>query len=199
MEDKFSVIIPTLLRSIHLESLLYNLQQSCYVDEIILIDNTGSYRSSLSKVRVLTRGENIFVNPAWNLGVREARNENLCICNDDINFNPDVFLFISLHIDKGVIGLDTSNYYLSHDVDFTIESIKERCWGWGCCFFIKKSNYKYIPEQMKIACGDDFLIKHIPAFVIKGLKISWTSISTTSFNKEFLKIQEEDLNYFKTL
>ena len=39
-----------------------------------------------AKVQRLEQDNNIFVNPAWNLGVEQAKNENICICNDDVLF-----------------------------------------------------------------------------------------------------------------
>ena len=46
------------------------------VDEILIIDNSlQNYSFINEKVRVIVPQENLFVNPSWNLGVREARNE----------------------------------------------------------------------------------------------------------------------------
>lgn len=198
MESKFSVIIPTLLKSGHLSSLLNTLQQSDDVDEIIIIDNTGRYQKQHSKVRVLTKGHNIYVNPAWNWGVREAHNENICICNDDLTFDPKVLKFIALNIHKGVIGMSTDNYYIKEEGEYKITPVKERCWGWGCCLFVKRSNYVAIPDDLLIACGDDYLINYIPAFIIEGMQLFWTRVSTTSLASEFLSIQENDIKIFKT-
>lgn len=198
MESKFSVIIPTLLKSGHLGSLLNSLQQSDDVDEIIIIDNTGTYQKQHSKVKILTKGKNIYVNPAWNWGVREARNENICICNDDLTFDPIILKYISLNIHKGVIGMSTANYYLKEQGVYSIVPMKERCWGWGCCLFLKRSNYVAIPDDLLIACGDDYLIANIPAFVIEGMQLFWTNISTTSLRSEFLPVQENDKKIFNT-
>lgn len=198
MEGKFSVIIPTLLKSGHLSSLLNALQNSDMVDEILVIDNTGTYTSQHSKVRVLTKGKNIYVNPSWNWGVAEARNENICICNDDLTFDPKVLKFIALNIHKGIIGMSTDNYYIKEDREYKITPVKERCWGWGCCLFLQRSSYATIPDDLLIACGDDYLINNIPAFVIEGMKLFWTRVSTTSLASEFLPIQENDKKIFNT-
>ena len=73
----FSVIIPTMWRSMRLLGMLHRLYNSDDVDEIILIDNDKDSRFSFEnkKIKILEQDENIFVNPAWNLGVKEAKNE----------------------------------------------------------------------------------------------------------------------------
>jgi len=55
------------------------------INEIIIINNDPSYKIPTyfkhNKIKILTQKENIFVNPAWNLGVSVAKNENIIIAN----------------------------------------------------------------------------------------------------------------------
>ena len=91
--NKFSVIIPTLWKSNRIHKLLSDLIKCQFVDEIILIDNAGKYfeyYEALDKVKLIQVKENIYVSPAWNLGIKIAKNEHIAICNDDINFNPNI-------------------------------------------------------------------------------------------------------------
>lgn len=193
---KFSVIIPTLLKSFRIYKLLEDLEKCALVDEIIIIDNTGTFKHTHEKVRIFTKGVNIFVNPAWNWGVSLATNENLCICNDDINFPTEIFEEVENLRDEEVIGMATDNYYISGEI--TITPILERPWGWGCLFFMKRKDWINIPEGLKIACGDDFLISKLSAYQISGFRV-YTEISTTSLQPDFLEIQEEDMINFKRL
>lgn len=61
------------------------------------------------------------MNPAWNLGVREAKNDIVGIFNDDIllplNFIEEVNNFIQKTPDFGIIGLD-SNYIRNYEKRF---------------------------------------------------------------------------------
>ena len=89
---KYSIIIPTLWKSNRIHKLLRDLIKCQFVDEIILIDNAGKffeYYEALDKVKLVQAGENIYVNPAWNLGIKIAKNNCVAILNDDINFNPN--------------------------------------------------------------------------------------------------------------
>lgn len=197
----FSVIIPTLWRSEKTRELLISLNKCPKVGEIVIIDNypkgRPEYVWKLGKVRMLGQERNIYVNPAWNLGVKESINENLCICNDDVVFDTSVFDFIHDYMDIGIIGQWTDNYYLTETKDLKIERITGRPSGWGCLMFVKKSNWVDIPKNLLIACGDDFLINHVKGggWKLTGFKID-TRMSTTSLNPEFKTIQENDIKNY---
>lgn len=192
----YSVIIPTLLKSELIWKLLDDLNNCPEVGEILVIDNSGRFKSDLEKVKRIEVPENIFVNPAWNLGVSLAQFENICLCNDDVNF--DCRVFSEIPDPEGVIGQFTGNYYLSHEDTLEIEEIIDRPSGWGCLMFLRREDYKPIPEFLKIACGDDYLLKSLPAFQLKGLKIH-TRMSSTSLLPEFYQIQENDIREFRCL
>lgn len=189
----FTVIIPTMWRSEYTPKLLNDLNNCPEVGEIILIENTPEGENKVvGKTRYISQGRNIYVNPAWNWGVREAKYENICICNDDVNFSTSVFRSPYIRV-QGVVGMASDNYYVESDL--SLETFDKRPWGWGCLIFTKKSLYKPIPEDLLIACGDDYLIQELPAFALRGLKVD-TRISTTSFNPEFFPIQDNDLKLF---
>ena len=158
-KQPFSVIIPTMWASKRINYMLSCMIEDDRVGEIIIIDNNPKeriLRVNSPKIIILEQKENIFVNPAWNLGVKNAKNENICIANDDILFdNIDVLDFVEKHIDKGVIGMNTANYYPDVIGDGSYQIIKNeedgtaRNWGWGCLFFIKKSNWSKIPDDLR--------------------------------------------------
>lgn len=201
--NKFSVVIPTMWYSDKIFKLLDNLESSPYVGEILLIDNNKSNRpaqiNNTDKITILEQEENIYVNPAWNLGVEKSKFENICITNDDLIWDVRVLEFISQVIYVGIIGQACSNYDRNDEYNPQLKPMIGREWGWGCCFFVHKSNWKVIPSELKIACGDDYLIKNIPSFMISGIPIEYEQVSITSIKSEFFKIQQNDIEQFQFL
>lgn len=202
-KNKFSVIIPTLWKSNYIYKLLDDLNNSEYVGEIILIDNSNEYnkfiKKEYDKVKLITPDKNLYVNPSWNLGVNTAKYDNLAICNDDINFSTEVFEYISKNIDDKIIGQYTDNFYLEkYSNDFILENVSYRPSGWGCLFFLKKANWINIPDVLKVACGDDFLIDQFKdnVYSIKNLKIDGV-ISATSLIDNFKKISIDDIKIYE--
>jgi hypothetical protein len=131
----FTVIIPTMWRSEYTPKLLNDLNNCPEVGEIILIENTpGGENKVVGKTRYMSQGRNIYVNPAWNWGVREAKYENICICNDDVNFSTSVFISPYIRV-QGVVGMASDNYYVESDL--SLETFDKRPWGWGCLIFTK--------------------------------------------------------------
>lgn len=215
----FSIIIPTMQKDVEiLNKLIFELDNSNLVDEILIIDNsTKGFLSNSKKVRVIVPKKNLFVNPAWNLGVREAKNKIVGIFNDDIllplNFIEEVNNFIQKTPDFGIIGLD-SNYIRNYEKkDFetypnnsklTFKLFDKTIYTeyFGSAFFIKKENYFQIPKNIKVWCGDNYLLKknidnNKICYEIKNVEIKHLK-SMTVGNKKFEKICEKDVyNYAK--
>lgn len=215
----FSIIIPTMQKDVEiLDKLIFELDNSNLVDEILIIDNsTKGFLSNSKKVRVIVPKKNLFVNSAWNLGVREAKNEIVGIFNDDIllplNFIEEVNSFIQKTPGFGIIGLD-SNYIRNYEKkDFetypnnsklTFKPFDKTIYTeyFGSAFFIKKENYYEIPKNIKVWCGDNYLLKknldnHKTNYEIIGAEIKHLK-SMTVGNKKFEKICENDVyNYAK--
>jgi len=203
--NKFSVIIPTMWYSPQIHRNLPNLNDCNEVGEIILIDNNNSlkpdYIGNLEKVKYLPQDTNIFVNPAWNLGVKESKYKNLCIANDDIYFNTDIFSWMLDFIHQGISGMWTGNYYGENvNLPYEREPIQGRPWGWGCLFFIHKDNWVEIDERLKIACGDDFLIRFVKegGYMIKNMDLGHDEISITTRRGEFFGQQQQDIQLWES-
>ena len=81
---KFSIVIPTLWKSNRTKKLLSDLNECEYVDEIIVINNqlTDVLDGTVEKVRHVSFGKNIYVNPAWNWGIHNAKNKCIALLND---------------------------------------------------------------------------------------------------------------------
>lgn len=200
---KYSVIIPTLWKSKRTDKLLKDLEDCIYVDEIIIIDNASIYETdrTIGKIRMVSKGENIYVNPAWNLGIKIAKNDLVALVNDDINFDTTIFGVITKDIlsEFGIIGQSEFNYKVNNSDEPILEKWtgKVRDWGWGCLIMFDKTNWIDIPDDIKIWYGDDFIFKCNPSTksTLKNFNIE-TEMSTTSDEKEWDERKKEDYNNF---
>lgn len=205
--DKYTVIIPTLWKSDRTKKLINDLNQCQYVDEIIIIDNSLSHRfdETKDKIRTFSLGENIYVNPAWNLGIKLAKNECIALCNDDINFDPNIFGGISANFlfKFGIIGMGEGNYKDEIDektgpyVNIWKRGMND--WGWGCFIILHKKYWVDIPDNIKIWYGDNFIkdINPYPKAILRNFKIE-TEMSTTSDEKQWDdRKQQDQINFLK--
>lgn len=190
----YSVIIPTMWKSDRTFKLLNDLNSCNSVGEIILINNVLDIPKELKdndKLKILQMEKNQYVNPSWNLGVQYSKYENVALCNDDINFNCDVFNHIKIS-ENTLIGLHSSCFGLDTDMNLNFIQTKNRCNGFGCLMFLSKKNYIPIPNEMKVAYGDDYLIDiYQNVYQLLGLSVK-TEMSTTSKDSEFTKISDEN-------
>lgn len=205
--NKFSIIIPTLWKSKRIHKLLNDLIKCDSVDEIIIIDNSNEYYKHydklLDKVILLSQTENIFVNPAWNLGVSISSNNSIALINDDINFNTNIFnLFSQSVLDTyGIIGMDSINYTgCINNPTICFETKKKQRFGWGCMIIFDKKYWVDIPNEMKIWFGDDFirLYNPNPISYLTNFKIE-TDMSTTSKEHIWNETKRNDGIYFRKL
>lgn len=181
----FSVIIPTMWRVSEFLNDLRSLNECELVGEIILINNDikitpDSFSiQNYSKLIEIKTPKNMYVNPAWNLGVRCAKYNKIAIKNDDTFF--DYFKTLNavekeLDTEDSVIGT-----YLQHDnniirttneKDIVFNEIPKRDIGFGCCIFLNKQSYIPINEKILIWYGDDFITE---SYTKRGLKIKTIS------------------------
>jgi len=202
----YSVIVPTLWKS-NLDKFYDTLQNFCEDDrvkEIILIDNDITFEHSikskilaLSKLKYYPQEENIYVNPAWNLGVKKSIGVYIIHMNDDfyITSNHNITSLITSHhnhINKAVsiYGISTSCYIeepTSNEIYLTDN--EGRGTGWGCFFILHRYTWTDIPNELKIWFGDDYLTKHVlsnggKVYTFKNIKASPFSqtLSSSTFN-----------------
>jgi hypothetical protein len=204
---KFTLVIPTLWKSNRFLDMLSLYLQSDSVGEIIIIDNSKEYFNHFSevphKITLIQPQENIYVNPAWNLGIGISKFDNICILNDDVSFDIRIFdLFLKDDVLKnGIIGLSQTSYELTEDGEIVLDpwSPGKNDWGWGCMIFLKKNMWIEIPNDIKIWYGDNFIKDRnpTPKWILRGLKVQ-TEMSTTSDLTEFDEIKNQDRhNYLK--
>ena len=203
---KYSVIIPTLWKSNRTKKLIKDLNDCQYIDEIIIIDNTGTEERDIlptiyPKLRMVSKGENIYVNPAWNWGIELAKNDLIALVNDDINFDTNIFGVITKDIvsEFGIIGQSEFNYKRNNSDEPVLEKWtgNVRDWGWGCLIMFDKKDWIDIPDDIKIWYGDDYIFKYNPSTksTLKNFNIE-TEMSTTSDEKEWDERKKEDYNNF---
>jgi len=179
-----SVIIPTMWKPVHIMHMLPILESHELIGEILIIDNDTSKTNpdihKYSKVRHLPQQENIYVNPAWNLGVKLSKYDKLCFLNDDVIFNTNCleYLYDKINPDNGLLGFSEMSYCgFSPEVFDTVQStglgnkvFLEKCniyansemsgmphTYYGCCMFLHKSRFFPIPSEFKIYYGDLFV------------------------------------------
>lgn len=176
-----SVIIPTVQKKLSvLLELLNTLEADKFVDEILVINNKpevplrfGGYY----KVRVIQPKENLYVNPSWNLGIEECKNNNFLLLNDDLLICPDLIgsvMTSDVFNDPktGLLGAanqsivqfnsgDTETL-LHPDSDDEIKFLPLTNYlgtgDWGISIFGKKENYYKIPDDLKIIYGDNYIL-----------------------------------------
>ena len=199
MTRKLSVIIPTLQKNLDfLNQLINSLINDEAVGEIIVIDNsTKGFEYNNEKVRVIVPKQNLFVNPSWNLGAKEAKYEYLGILNDDICI-PEGFcgsIINEITESTGVIG--TNGYSMINksyepekitDNSYILEETAFSTFNFGVMMFLHRNCFYEIPTDLKIFYGDDYLFfknkkNHKKNYVIEGLKMyHYGSLSSKNFS-----------------
>jgi len=200
----WSVVIPTIWASNRIFELIRSLDDCEHVNEVILIDNRPEAKSEISgcsKLRVLSRGTNIFVNPAWNWGVEEACSPWVCICNDDVSFGTTVFAEVQAFLDskpKGVVAGCHRDCFSSREEGVLIEKGHDLGFGWGCVMFCRRESYPHIPENLRIWSGDRYVIAKARAVFAVKFPIS-TEMSVSSGQSIFDDIKHSDKVLIKSL
>lgn len=196
---QFSVVIPTLQRSDDLHDVVELCAAHPLVAEVLVINNAPALLTFESgKVRVLDQGENIFVNPAWNLGAREARGEYLAIINDDIRFDPELIDHAAATLAKpfvGIVGIDGAhlNHPRAEKIRTRIATYEHVTLGFGMIMFLRAKDYVPIPDRVKIWGGDDWLFmqQKRPNRVLIGARVE-TDVSVTSGSPEFQALRQQE-------
>lgn len=194
-QPPFTVIVPTLQRSPRLAEVLDRCLEHPLVLEVIVINNAGTpIDREHPKLRVLDQGRNIFVNPAWNLGAREARGELLAIVNDDVLFEDEALTRAARILRRGVFGIvgpDRSTFHpgaggrIGHRL--ARPDATTRYYGTFLC--LRRRDYRPVPAELKIWGGDDWLVTmspRPPAVLIRTPFV--TDMSTTSRAPEFQRM-----------
>lgn len=219
----FSVIIPTIWKGKELKIQLPELLIHPLIGEVIIIDNnitkTPYWFKNLSfgidnaKLQYLPQNQNIYVDPAWNLGVKVAKNEQLCILSDDVLFDPKIFNIVNGQLEKGIIGLNPVDILINSDNSSELQSqsqsqspklvmtMEETApLGYVMLFWIAKSQWIPIPDGFKIHNGEQWIYStqllngKIPR-VLQHFHVITTPYSSTM--NAFDDIRKQDDEFYK--
>lgn len=205
----FSVIIPTMWRKTdYLLAMLDLYDYSKLVGEVLLIDNEKGFdRKKLEvfkKVVILNNGENLFVNPSWNLGVSKAKNDKIILANDDI-FIADVECVLHtmyMNLREGqIIGIGKNCFEQKRTKELgklRIIPVDRREYGFGVFMALLKESYVEIPDQLKVWYGDTLLSIVNKPFVVEGIDVK-TNMRETSKTLELNKQRIREKMFFQKL
>jgi hypothetical protein len=158
-----------------------NVAELTCVGEIIIINNcvkdTPDHAAlKHPKIKIQNMERNIFVNPAWNLGVELSIFDTVCILSDDVLVDLRVFIEADKFVSKdiGILGFgyhpvvyefhaykkfdlqEIDRYIITGDLkikEAASDGIVEMT-GNGCLFFLNKHNYIPVPKELLISGGD---------------------------------------------
>lgn len=199
-------MIPTLQRSDDLDRIVAQCEQHPCVLEVLVINNAEAPLTwSSDKVRVLNMGENTYVNPAWNLGAREARGDLLALINDDVLFDDRALSLAARTLRWGIYGVigpsaDSFNRPQSGRPRVRVAPFFSFKGNFGTFMCMRTRDYVPVPEQMRIWGGDDwlFLQQRRPNGVISGLRFD-TDMGTTSGSPEFQQMRDNERAIARTV
>lgn len=194
--SEFSVIIPTLQRAKELHELVEMCAAHPRVLEVLVINNAPEpLHWGSPKVRLLQQAENIYVNPAWNLGAREARGKFLAIINDDVLFDPGLLDLAARGLQRrgvGLIGIGPGSLRQDEGKPRLVPTFT-RTPGYGVALFLRRERWTPIPEDMLIWYGDDWVFTRQRQlnWAVEGLPVR-TDMSVTSSDAKFSPLLEAD-------
>lgn len=163
-----SVVVPTLWRFPPFLNFVQQLVELSVIEEVIIVNNNIEMTPTHpvlahSKVRLLSFQQNIFVNPAWNLGVQLSQSDKICIINDDVIVDLKLFFVMDefLSKDMGLVGLCPGRPEFNQpsitDGNICFQPwIGEHTFGFGSLFFVDKNNWNPIPNDLNVYYGDNW-------------------------------------------
>jgi FkbM family methyltransferase len=167
---KYSVVVPTMWKvENQFVSFLAQLCDCDSVGEVLLINNAPESTPETGldhpKIKQFTFGKNIYVNPAWNIGVENSRYDRVCIVNDDVSFDLKLFDVLKDRLmddDAGVFGLcpGEPDFDQIPVTDGNIDIVPwagQHTYGFGCLMFVNKQRWTPIPDGLDIYYGDNFI------------------------------------------
>lgn len=211
-----SVVVPTMWKYDKFTVFLEKLVDCKIVKEILIIDNDRNARPinqifENKKIKIFDFNKNIFVNPAWNLGVKESSCENICLMNDDIEFDLRLFEKVSNFLNQEKLlglcpGIAKFGQPEVTDGKIHFEKYKnQNFFGFGCLMFFQKTNYIPIPDQLNIYYGDNWIVETMlsrfdQTYLITNLNFNTPYASTTKTlpDKEII-LHNEHLVYKKEI
>lgn len=212
-----SIIMPTLWKGEYYKRMLPIFNEHKLIDEILIIDNdtnsTDQEIIKLSKVRHIPQKENIYVNPAWNLGVAEAKQEVICLYSDDVLFDIQCLemIYEKCTPENGMVGFsletiseksDDLEYLASCLAPWEVMQVTPCTfmhYRFGISLFMHRNSYYKIPEYYKIYYGDTHLFDQNVMNGKQHHKVDGCAVATKmkSTTKLFNEVVENDKRIFQ--
>jgi hypothetical protein len=171
-----SVITPTMWYYPPFINLLEKVLDLDCVGEVIIINNNMDLtpQSNILKHKKIVMHnsiKNLYVNPSWNLGAKLANYEHLCFLSDDVDVNIDIFEKTDEFLKDDGVGMVATlveeeeslevykRLYLDNTITFTScreqdNSLRAPPIGIGVIFFMKKTDFEPVTEEIKIFHGE---------------------------------------------
>jgi hypothetical protein len=209
-----SVIVPTKWENEYFIDFLERLLESEVVGEVIIINNDVSNTPESEvlvdeKVRLYNTEKNLYVVPAWNVGIEMSHYDKVCIMSDCIEFDLQLLTKADnfLKPEIGMLGVltpeGTDNTYINNFTDGEIDFVpsmrsdpttRPAPVGMHRLFFVNKSDYTHIPV-VKIFHGATMLWKRIETakenYIVTNCEVD-VVFEKEDTSDEFANIQKED-------
>jgi hypothetical protein len=166
-----SIIVPTMWRYTPFTNFVSYIARLDVVKDVVIINNdhtrTPDHAVLLNpKVKLLDFGKNIFVNPAFNVGVHSSAGDIMCFLNDDMLFDLKLLFKIDEFMtpDHGAVGLCKGIAKLGQtpitDGQIQFEPFtNQNCHGFGEIMFAPRKNWVDIPVGLDLGFGDNFIFE----------------------------------------
>lgn len=167
---KFSIVVPTMWKYPPFLDFLKDLVEFEHVDDIIIFNNNISSTPTDDvfdnpKIRLVNNLQNTYVNPPFNRGVEMAKNDDICLLNDDVIFDFKIFYHVArvLNEHSGVVGISPGLAEFNQP-PITSGAVKIVPWqpgdhtfGFGCLMFINRGWWIPIPDEFVLYYGDNWI------------------------------------------
>ena len=167
------------------------------VAEIILINNDPSVAPDMdiAKLKVITPGRNIFVNPAWNVGAAMAEH-TIVLVNDDIIIEDLTGLLSAISkTDFDLIGATINDMTPKKTGVQACKMNEFPRKSFGCFMVCRK--FRFIPRELLIYSGDRFLFDNSKRVGLTGSGYIKTPVSQTmNSDPKFLEIGKQDVERY---
>ena len=169
-----TVVVPTMWKYKPFIRFVEDMTEVSSIGEIIIIDNDSAAMPndpifSHPKVNCISYGKNIYVNPAWNIGTRLAKHENICLLNDDVIVDLKLFSRMDKFLQPGIgvcgicPGLEQEFGHIpitSGEIDLVHSPMPYNPrihFGMGTLMFYPKSEYIPIIDGLDLYWGDNYI------------------------------------------
>lgn len=161
-----SVVIPTMWKHEPFCDFLSQVCENSHVQDVVIIDNAHEHRPTHvalahDKITWINLGQNLFVNPSWNMGVYHSKAPIICLQNDDIQFDCTVYEKVShfMQPHMGLVSL-SSQPAQSDQIEFRYWQ-GESQFGCGQLMFFNRHSFCHIDPELQVYCGDNWLFDHM--------------------------------------